>query len=350
MTAEKFRAKRRQKFLTEEYFERNLKVFKFLMGESENALAERKEAGDLDPFGEGGLFQDLLNILKLQYTAGCAIEELRPLFTQAANALGGWHSAEHAYSKWLATDSGKDLRTDMTPIHFEDPFHFQLAIDMVSLAVLLGDGDALRQIAVWTSSARGTDMLFEYLLSPAVSDLRDNTDFFHTQPYDPLIDAFYTAETPEESSAYVEKYLDGWYKSFEGVPWHNGHLKATAEYVPYYGYWSFEAAAVCLIHGIDDASFRDNLVYPKDLADWARANRSLSRLKPGAMAEVTSAVTRMRCESGEPCPREGWWFTPARPDSRRHFSFGEVMPALGGDYGATIWQWDDSQAASTTEP
>lgn len=46
-----------------------------------------------------------------------------------------------------------------------------------------------------------------------------------------------------------------------------------------------------------------------------------------------------RRESGERCPREGWWFTPAAQDSRRLFKLGEVMPSFGGDYGQTIWQW-----------
>lgn len=48
---------------------------------------------------------------------------------------------------------------------------------------------------------------------------------------------------------------------------------------------------------------------------------------------------RLRCESGERCPREGYWFTPAAQDSRRLFKLGEIMPSLGGDYGQTIWQW-----------
>ena len=51
----------------------------------------------------------------------------------------------------------------------------------------------------------------------------------------------------------------------------------------------------------------------------------------------------LRCEAGQPCPREGWWFTPAKAGSRRHFKQGEVMPAFSTDYGATIWQWDKQQ-------
>ncbi len=52
---------------------------------------------------------------------------------------------------------------------------------------------------------------------------------------------------------------------------------------------------------------------------------------------------QLRCEAGQPCPKEGWWFTPARSDSRRLLKVGEIMPSLGGDYGATIWQWDERQ-------
>ena len=52
---------------------------------------------------------------------------------------------------------------------------------------------------------------------------------------------------------------------------------------------------------------------------------------------------RLRCEAGQPCPREGWWFTPAKANSRRHFKPGELMPAFSTDYGATIWQWDEQQ-------
>ena len=51
----------------------------------------------------------------------------------------------------------------------------------------------------------------------------------------------------------------------------------------------------------------------------------------------------LRCEAGQPCPREGWWFTPAKAGSRRFFTQGELMPAFRTDYGATIWQWDERQ-------
>ncbi|GAA5177791.1 hypothetical protein GCM10025771_15610 [Niveibacterium umoris] len=63
---------------------------------------------------------------------------------------------------------------------------------------------------------------------------------------------------------------------------------------------------------------------------------------PGASDEISQGVV-MRCVAGKPCPHAGWWSTPAKANSRRQFAAGEVMPDLGGDYGATIWQWDLNQ-------
>lgn len=56
------------------------------------------------------------------------------------------------------------------------------------------------------------------------------------------------------------------------------------------------------------------------------------------------ASARLRAEAGKICPQTGYWFTPAQLHSRRHFKEGDIMPAVGSDYGATIWQWDTNQA------
>ena len=60
-------------------------------------------------------------------------------------------------------------------------------------------------------------------------------------------------------------------------------------------------------------------------------------------ADPGKAGIRLRCRAGQPCPRDGFWFTPASTDSRCHFEQGNTMPGVGGDYGMTIWQWDEQQ-------
>jgi hypothetical protein len=52
---------------------------------------------------------------------------------------------------------------------------------------------------------------------------------------------------------------------------------------------------------------------------------------------------RLRTEAGQACVRSGFYFTPAKTNSRRHFNQGDTMPSVGGDYGSTIWQWDINQ-------
>lgn len=56
----------------------------------------------------------------------------------------------------------------------------------------------------------------------------------------------------------------------------------------------------------------------------------------------SDAHMRLRCPAGQPCPREGWWFTPAG-EGRRYCKQGEVMPEIKSDYGQTIWCWDEPQ-------
>lgn len=64
---------------------------------------------------------------------------------------------------------------------------------------------------------------------------------------------------------------------------------------------------------------------------------------PGALDEVAAGI-RVRVEAGKTCPRAGYYFTPAKTDSRRLFQQGEVMPDFQFKGWETIWQWDQDQS------
>jgi hypothetical protein len=348
MTEAEFRTRRRQQFLTQTYFRLNGSYCQEEVDLNAKAIASKVFGPDNSSFAgvRGSSFKNAIKLLRLHYTAGEPIESLRPLYAEAMKWFTEWHQAYRTYIAELGRERDEQLRDDGTPCQFEDLFHFQLALDVVSLGVLLGEPEQVRGAAQWLTRYRHTDMLFEALVEPAVPDPDlDIGEFFHERPYDPLLDAIYTAKTPEESSAFVKQYLEGWYKAFEGVPWHNGHLVVTDEYSNYEGYWAFEAAAICVIHGIDDTNFRDHMVYPKDLADWARANDVMAKLKPGSGPSGAATAAPVRCEANQPCPHEGYWVTPAKAGSRRHFKQGELMPDLKSDYGLTIWYWDVNQSS-----
>lgn len=63
---------------------------------------------------------------------------------------------------------------------------------------------------------------------------------------------------------------------------------------------------------------------------------------PGDPDPSKSGV-RLRAMAGEICLVGGYWFTPARENSRARFEAGQTMPDVGGTWGTTIWQWDEQQ-------
>src|SRR5690606_16630693 len=155
------------------------------------------------------------------------------------------------------------------------------------------------------------------------------------QQYAPLLEAI---DGPENKrAAAVKKFLEGWYKGSRNVYWHGNDKDDDSGYM---GYWAFEAALVVILFDIDDASFRDNVYYPKDLVVHART-RTEQTPTPSA-----PSIAPARVPAGQPCPRSGYWFTPAKAYSRRRFRSGDVFPDIPGtSYGTVLWQWAPDQGS-----
>ncbi len=347
LTPSQFRARRRQKFLTLADWGKNQAWHATLIAEAQREMTARQQVNDPQPVAEGVVFDTRWQDLLLAYTAGEPITTLAEPFRAVVRAFARWHVGYGSYMQARQLATGRAMRTDATPMAFDDLESFQLAISLVSFATLLGDGEMVQELAEWLGRYRGEDMLFEALIEPAVRDPRAVEEFFHPAPYDPLLDAVFTADTPSQASAFVKQYLDGWYRAFDGCSWHDAHLVHKDHMSPYNGYWAFEAAAICVIHDIDDTPFRDHLVYPKDLADWARGHDAVARMKAAASQRLDSGETRVRCEAGQPCPRTGFWFTTARAESRQRFVAGQTMPEIAdARWGATIWYWHEDQSSN----
>lgn len=64
------------------------------------------------------------------------------------------------------------------------------------------------------------------------------------------------------------------------------------------------------------------------------------------VSETVDTPVQRRIPGDMPCPRSGWWYTPARAESRRRFTEGEVFPRVpSSDYGETFWLWSPDQSA-----
>lgn len=334
-----FHERRRQQFLSERHYRFALDSFDEVVNGPGGLLDNLKKPDDPPGWHKNlaqGVGDERFNRLLISYTAG---EPIEPLRAEVEAAVLAYERYAPLLWKYL-----NDRNEPVFKFYSQDDYCQLMQLlglcfllhrrDLLPKIAFLQDGlDAIGQVGEGTG---GTDTLYEEFMAYGLgSEVRYASDTLTaSKPYEPLFHAL-TETSPGAALVEIDRFLQRWYKDLSGCGWHDTHKAAeNGSQAGYYGYWSFEAGAAVVLLGIeDDSSLHKYLYYPKDLVAWCRANSALSD-------EAEKAVTRLRCLAGQPCPRAGHWFTPARPDSRRSFQQGEVMPDVGGDYGVTIWQWD----------
>ncbi|MBI5271040.1 MAG: DUF1911 domain-containing protein [Burkholderiales bacterium] len=334
-----FHNKRRQQFLDEtRYLTQVARLPESIAYFAANPLGSGSTALHRDMLARLTSAEERMDLIFLQYTAGDSIEPLRRELEEVIAAY-----ERYGELLWRYRKDRNEVVFEFTSL--DD--YCQL-MQLIGLCFLLHRRDLLPRVAALQDGLDavgqdgegngGTDTLYEEFMAHAVGGAaRYNTDWLCcSKPYQPLFRAL-TETTPERRLIEIDRFLKRWYKDLAGTGWHDSHKPdAQGNQGGYYGYWSFEAGAAVLLLGIeDDASLHQYLYYPKDLVAWSRAHAALSDTRS------PQAALRLRCEAGQPCPREGWWATPAQAHSRRRFRLGEPMPDLHTDYGTTIWQWEE---------
>ncbi|NKA33309.1 PoNe immunity protein domain-containing protein [Ralstonia pseudosolanacearum] len=267
----------------------------------------------------------------LQYSAGASLSSLREFFPIL---LDSWEEHAKYHAMFHRTSLAEGRKTPHLDLHDTD---YWFAIRLTSFAICLGHTSLLSRVAaLWDYENDDMDGLLEHLVAPYVPGRGTPPDECTRHlPYFKTLKIF--EADPEQRPVLMAKYLDEWYKASRREPYYDSHTKGRLH--NYLGYWSFEAAAIAVELDIDDSSFRDKPFYPADLADFGRSFKA----GHGANGADVDRLS-LRCEAGQPCPKSGYWMTPAKAGSRRYFQQGEVMPVVASDYGSTIWQWDSDQS------
>jgi len=321
-----FSERRRQQFLTEEFAVYELAHCKKMA----EAFELQMVADDTDEEGASLLTASMADNsfewLSLSYTAGNPIEPLR----------GDLEVVAAAYERYAQSLRTYENEPRFPAFGFQEIADFERLAQLLGLCYLLHRRDLIPRLhaLIAESAYDGEDAVYEELVGHVLPDRPYLENWYHKQPYLHLLNATDKTEPADKTSELIA-YCEAWYPAMADAPWHDGHKRIQGTEGDYFGYWAFEAGAIALLYDIDDRAI-DHLVYPKDLVAWARANKHLSE-------EPSDVIPHGRCEAGQPCPRSGFWFTPAQAGSRRFFKVGEVMPSVDGDYGATIWQWDRNQ-------
>ncbi len=325
-----FHKKRRQQFLTQVPYEGTLNFFRQV---GAPGYLEELASPECDANGKSlvssALADETFSTFMLQYTAGEPLEELQQSLTTVVAA----HEKAAFYVQEYAQDPA------FPPLRFIEIDEYERAIQIISLCYLLRRQDLLPRVAaLFDLSHAQKDTLYEDLLSYELENRYDVDRWYHDVPYRDLINSMYR-ETEKESISDVQRYLKIWYPAFERAPWYNSHLNMGDDNCgAYFGYWALEAGAIAYLLELDDSSFREHLVYPKDLVAFARQADST------VQAGLVDSSGPQRVEGGQACPQTGYWSTPAQQNSRMHFAQGDIMPTYkNSSYGATIWQWSEVQ-------
>ncbi|WP_225935788.1 PoNe immunity protein domain-containing protein [Pseudomonas fakonensis] len=257
--------KRRQQFVTSGYYE-NMRAFydgadRFwadaTLDEDYPGQGAALKASEL----KGACFKALV----LRYTAGEPVSEMEPVLEQL---IARYESLQ----RLLAVAEGHE---HISPLSIDYHLgHYEEFVQVVSLCILLHRADLLARLVAMTDRAGfiGEDALYEELLVKVLPGRFDVERWYHPM-YAPLIDAI-DAETPAQAVSFLDRYCQCWYANFEGAStyWHDTHLNIQGDEGSYVGYWAFEAGAVAYLHNLDDSAI-DHMVYPKDLVEYARAQR-----------------------------------------------------------------------------
>jgi uncharacterized protein YqgQ len=140
-------------------------------------------------------------------------------------------------------------------------------LHLLSLSILLEmDFIIVKKIIDLINRDNLEDKLIDFIIKYKLLDWnRSNNMFLHNTPYkafDEIIDASDKTSAENRLKKYLEKE---WYKGHGDCGWHDTHKEKEDLY---FGYWSFESAAIVKIMGLDDSSFKDNPYYPYDLVHW----------------------------------------------------------------------------------
>ncbi|WP_374583120.1 PoNe immunity protein domain-containing protein [Pseudoduganella sp.] len=264
-----FVQRRRQPFLPEQSYLDTLEWY----DREAILLEERLAEPDHTPRSRASLLEGrantLWNVFELRYTAGEDLDLLAQSLSQVVAAYEnaadvGHEAADEDYYPPI-------ILNDLIDVYIE-------YLNLLSAAVLLHRDDLIPRIfgLIEGTDFDGADAVIEDLLGFYLPG-RPSLDTWYWKTHTPLLDAL-DQETQAGRAKSMAKYVDGWYQSMRGAACFWGkHEKLEPGFSPYNGYWAMCAAAFSYLYEIDDSSYRDNMVYPKAMVDFARSKPRIAK-------------------------------------------------------------------------
>lgn len=248
--------------------ERIYKTYNFeeFINQCNSSNAKRKEKLDkglIKPDRIDAVKQDMsrkyLQLAISKYSAGYNLSEL---IDDLKNAI------DFAFQSWngfwnLKSDKGMVLNQYVLSAYDD-------MLWMLSLAYLLDvSDDYFKKLIDIIDRDNVKDILFEFIISARIKDREKITKECYDEAYIGVTKIYETLRSvisiPNNNTRQelISKFIDKeWYSNHRSAGSFNNHK---SKHKTYYGYWSFETAAVVKILNLDDASFKKSSYYPNDI-------------------------------------------------------------------------------------
>ena len=146
--------------------------------------------------------------------------------------------------------------------HFDE---YMWMLWMLSLGILLEiENEQYQKIVDVLRESGVEDVLFEFLIQHKLGTGRDVKDmFFGGNYFEGLASAIDPECSPEEAIEYIKGFLRIWYRNMRHTIWYGTHKMDSINL--YFGYWSFEAAALVKILGLGKNTLAKQKYFPQDI-------------------------------------------------------------------------------------
>lgn len=207
------------------------------------------------------MFQNNIYSLIAKYSTGYPIEELY---------MDYYDALEYMHQSWMVLDNRAYLKDTKYNHYFGSDY--DLMLWMLSLGYLL-DVEKQKYILLLEILDRFSikDLLYETIIKAKISERPPITE----ESYKMIMDMPWAYESlrhavketddeygKERSSALIERFLNKeFYQRHKGFSFYDHHK---SDNNIYYGYWSFESAAIADILSVDISPFENNKYFPKD--------------------------------------------------------------------------------------
>lgn len=193
-----------------------------------------------------------------KYSAGYKIDELKEDLLQ---------SIDLCYQSWDDEWKLKDKNGKVYEQYILSAYDEMLW--MLSLAFLIKIPDSeFHKLVEVIDRDRIKDLLFEFIISSKIKSRlpisnESYKEHFHVpKVFEKLRNAIQENEKSISAKLIRDFIIKDWYKNHKSAGWHNSHKSPQNTY---FGYWSFETAAIVKIIGINDEQINSSKYFPFDL-------------------------------------------------------------------------------------